>query len=94
MPTRERLRDLPGHVERRDLAGLHAFDADALLDGLGGLRQHQRLLQQAERVAGLERAVHEAAQAVAHLGGVQHGVGELCGRAGRWAPNTRGRPGR
>ncbi len=77
MPAAQRLRDLAGQIERRDLAGLHAFDADALFDGLGGLRHHQRFLQQSERIAGLERAIHEPAQPVAHFGGVQHRVGQL-----------------
>ncbi len=45
----ERLRDLARQVERGDLAGLHAFDANALLDGLRGLRQHERFLQHPAR---------------------------------------------
>ena len=77
MPGAECLGDLPGDFERRDLAGFHAFDANALFDGFGGLRQHQRFLQQAERIAGLERAIDEAAQAIAHLGRRQHGIGQL-----------------
>ena len=32
----QRLRDLLGNVECRDFAGLRAFDADPLLDRLGG----------------------------------------------------------
>ena len=71
-PGRERLLDLPGQIERRDLAGLHALDADALLDRLELDREQQRLLQQAERIAGLERPVDVVAQPLARLGGRGH----------------------
>src|SRR5689334_12833781 len=70
----ERLRDLPGHIECGDLAGLHAFDPDAFLDRFRRLGHDERLVQQPERIARLERAIDETAQPVAYLGRVQDGV--------------------
>src|SRR4029078_12775804 len=44
-----RLGDLPGNVDRGDLAGLDTLDADALLDRLGGVARDTGLSQQPTR---------------------------------------------
>src|SRR5688500_16408747 len=69
-PGRLRLADLPRQVERADPPGLDALDAHLLLERLGRDRELERLLNEAEVVAGLERAVDVVAEPLARLAGV------------------------
>ena len=73
----ERLLDASRRVERRHLAGLDALDADALLERLELHREEQRLLQQSQRVRGLERPVDVLGKPLARLGRVDHEACEL-----------------
>ncbi len=60
--------DLPGQIERRDLAGLHAVDADSLLDPFGGFREQQHFLELPEWIGRLQGPVDVLAQPFACLG--------------------------
>ncbi len=93
-PRGHRLLDLPRQIQRCDLARLDPLDPNPLFQRFNRLRKHQCLLQQPQRIAGLQRPIDMLAKPLARMRWLWLPGRQPCAPAGHRAPSRCARAGK